>query len=366
MIDLNTPRIRVLVVDDSATARRLIANALSGEPDFDIVGFAENGRQAIERVSQDRPDVVVLDLEMPEMSGLAALGELKRRDAFLPVVVFSSQTQRGAASTVDALLAGADDYASKPSGAGAEWAAVQVELVAKLRAVAGRVQRPITSQGPTSGAVSVRSRPAPRVPVRAVAIGTSAGGPEALALLLPRFSGDLRVPLFIVQHMPSNFTAALAKRLNEKSSLRVVEANQGQLAQPGIAYLAPGDFHLKLVRRHGTTALLLDKSPPEHGCRPSVDSLFRSAAEVYGSGLLALVLTGMGSDGLEGARAVNAASGNVWIQDEASAMIWGMPGAVARAGLARRTCSLLAMPQAVEAAVAQGLPVNRDSAIRSG
>jgi len=365
MNDSGAPRIRVLIVDDSATARRLISQALSAQPDMVVMGFAENGRAALEQVSADLPDAVVLDLEMPEMDGITALRELKRRHATLPVLVFSSQTQRGAGATVDALLAGADDYALKPASSslnGVSWQTTQVELAAKLRAVTNRARRATPKPKEPPAPLSLRPSLSPRVPVKAVAIGTSVGGPEALAVLLPRFSAELAVPLLIVQHMPANFTAALAKRLNDKSRLRVVEASHGQTVEPGVAYLAPGDYHLRVSRQHGAVRLLLDQGPLENGCRPSVDPLFRSASEVYGASLLALVLTGMGSDGVEGARSVAGLGGHVWIQDQESAMIWGMAGAIARAGLARRTCSLLSMAGAVEAAVAAGLPIHARSA----
>ena len=360
MNDSSAPRIRVLIVDDSATARRLVSQALSAQPDIEVIGFADNGRLALERVAADRPDAVVLDLEMPEMDGLTALRELKLRHAGLPVLVFSAQTQRGAGATVDALLAGADDYVLKPAStslSGTNWATAQVELAAKLRAVTGRARGVAASPKGSPAPLSLRPAQAPRVAVKAVAIGTSVGGPEALAVLLPRFSADFAVPLLIVQHMPANFTAALAKRLSEKSRLRVVEASHGQTVEAGVAYLAPGDYHLRVSRRHGSVKLLLDQGPLENGCRPSVDPLFQSASVVYGASLLALVLTGMGSDGVEGARSVGALGGHVWIQDQHSAMIWGMAGAVARAGLARRTVPLLEMGRAVEAAVAAGLPI---------
>jgi two-component system, chemotaxis family, protein-glutamate methylesterase/glutaminase len=358
----STSRIRVLVVDDSAVARRLVSQALSAQPDMEVIGFAENGRVALERVAEDLPDAVVLDLEMPEMDGIAALRELKLRHAQLPVLVFSSRTQRGAGATVDALLAGADDYALKPSSTSAtsaSWATAQVELTEKLRAVTSTARRLASRTNVSAPPLSMRPLLSPRVPLKAVVIGTSAGGPEALSVILPRLPADLRVPLLIVQHMPASFTAALAKRLSEKSRLRVVEARPGLPVEPGVAYLAPGDFHLRVSRRHGAVMLLLDQGPLEHGCRPAVDPLFRSAAGVYGPTLLALVLTGMGSDGVEGARKIGEAGGHVWVQDQQSSMIWGMAGAVASAGLARRTLPLSAMAGAVELAIGAGLPLSQ-------
>jgi len=359
-MDSSTPkRIRVLVVDDSAAVRRLVSNALSAQPDFEISGCAESGLAALEKVALDRPDVVLLDLEMPGMNGFDALRELKRRYVGLPVMVFSSYTSQGTAATVDALLAGADEYATKPGNlmpGSPAWTASQGELAIKLRSLARRARRTELNRAPESVIERASVSPPGRVPVRAVAIGTSSGGPEALGSLLPRLSATLKVPFFVVQHMPRSFTAALAKRLNDKSKLRVVEAAHGQTAEAGVVHLAPGDYHMQVSNRLGKLSLLLDEGPLENGCRPSVDPLFRSAAEVFGNGLLAVVLTGIGSDGVEGARKVAAAGGHVWVQDEQSSAVWGMPGAVVRAGLARRTCSLDAMGGCIEAAIAEGLP----------
>ena len=353
-------RIRVLIVDDSAVVRRLVAQALGMQPDMEVTGCVESGRAALESVAGDRPDAVVLDLEMPGMDGFETLRELKRRHAALPVLVFSSHSSQGASATVDALLAGADEYATKPANltAGSSpWVTIQTELALKLRAVTRRARRLELARTVThvSEPPAISLRPAV-ARVRAIVIGTSSGGPEALAALLPRFSNSLRVPLLIVQHMPRSFTAALAARLNDKSRLRVVEAYHAQVIEPGVAYLAPGDRHMQVGNRGGKVSVQLDEGPLENGCRPSVDPLFRSAAEVYGVGLLAVVLTGIGSDGLEGARKVAANGGQTWVQDESSSAVWGMPGAVSRAGLARRTYSLDALACAIEAVVADGLP----------
>lgn len=377
MLPEGSPRIRALIVDDSALARRLVSQAVAAEPDMVVVGLAESGSAALERVRRDAPDVVVLDLEMPGMDGFETLRELKRRNPNLPVLIFSSQTQRGAGATVDALLAGADDYALKPAGAieaNGSWAAIQVELTAKLRAITMRARREakraasLVSVSGTSGelalsgqsgsirAVAPRVSGVPTVPVGAIVIGTSIGGPEALAVILPRLSERLSVPILIVQHMPTGFTQALAKRLAEKSKIRVTEAKHGQRVEPGVVYLAPGDFHLQLSRQHHNVSAMLDRGPLENGCRPSVDPLFRSAATIYGSTLLAVVLTGMGSDGLAGTQRVVEQGGHVWIQDQPSSMVWGMAGAIARAGLARRVLPLAGMALALEAAVAHGVP----------
>lgn len=352
------PRIRALIVDDSALARRMVSQALTAQPDMEVVGLAETGQAALEKVASYAPDVVVLDLEMPGMDGYETLRRLKRSNPHLPVLVYSAHSARGAGATVDALLAGADDYALKPSAGGDAdtWSASQLELTAKLRAIALRARR---TQSLVTGTRPVIRDSLPAVErhaVTAIAIGTSVGGPEALAVVLPRLPKTLPVPVFVVQHMPQGFTTALARRLREKSQVRVVEAQHGQPAEPGCVFLAPGDYHLQVSNRHQQVSLLLDKGPLENGCRPSVDPLFRSAAQVYGGGLLALVLTGMGSDGLHGAAKVSALGGQVWIQDQESSVVWGMAGAIARAGLARRTVALSAIGSSLSAAIQHGLP----------
>jgi len=368
MQDQVTPRIRALIVDDSALARHMVSQALAAQPDMEVVALAATGVVALEKVERHAPDVVVLDLEMPGMDGIETLRRIKKTNPGLPVLIFSSQTKRGAGATLDALLAGADDYALKPDGfadSGSSWAACQLELATKLRALSvrarrsqvhvagasGRFERPPSA---TSGRFEVPAN-ARSEPVTAITIGTSIGGPEALAVVLPRLRADLSVPLFVVQHMPEHFTGALAKRLSERSKLRIVEAQHGQLAEPGCVFLAPGDSHMQLSRRHEKVAILLDKGPLENGCRPSVDPLFRSAAKVYGNGLLAIVLTGMGSDGLHGAEQVKEAGGCVWVQDSESSAVWGMAGAIARAGLARRTVPLQSMAAVIEAALQHGV-----------
>lgn len=363
------PKIRALLVDDSAVARRAVAQVLSAQPDIEVVGSLDSGIAALEHVDKQLPDVVVLDLEMPNMDGIETLRELKKRAPRLPVLIFSSLTKRGAGATVDALLAGADDYALKPSvpaDASSNWALTQAELTSKLRAITrhAREERGGAVTASLAPAPSLgRASGAPWAPIEAIVIGTSIGGPEALAVILPRLPATLSVPIFIVQHMPSGFTGALAKRLDERSSMRVVEASHGQLVRPGVAVVAAGDFHLQLSRRHRHVSLLLDRGPLENGCRPSVDPLFRSAATIYGPGLLAIVLTGMGSDGLLGARNVTEHGGNVWVQDERSAVVWGMAGAVARAGLARRIVPLISLAPTIEAALAHGLPSGAAGAV---
>lgn len=335
--------IRVMITDDSAIIRRLIRDVIEGEPDLEVVGVAENGRIALERIPELRPDVVTLDIEMPEMNGLETLDAIRKLRPRLPVIMFSTLTESGAEITLEALSRGASDFVTKPSGPGGLGRAnsqIREQLVPKIRALTtlrkavrpappGRADRPSSGPGPTAPT-------SPPSTVECVVLGISTGGPRALERVIPKIPADLPVPILAVQHMPKTFTRLLAERLDRVSALTVVEAEEGMTVEAGRMYLSPGEHHLE-VRRLGTsTRLALTDAPPEHSCRPSADVLFRSAVKVYGSHLLGVVMTGMGEDGSGGAREICAAGGRVIIQDEESSVVWGMPGAVARLGLADR------------------------------
>ncbi|MFD0807424.1 chemotaxis response regulator protein-glutamate methylesterase [Nocardioides caeni] len=327
-------QIRVLVVDDSALVRRLVTTALSSATDIDVIAVAKDGLEAVRMVDELRPDVVTLDIEMPNLDGLGALTQIREKHARLPVIMFSTLTERGATATLDALSRGASDYVTKPSNTGQiadGIAAVRDQLVPRIRALAG--MRKLT---PGAGGPVVRRERAtpPAQSVSALLIGCSTGGPDALARLLPRLPGDLGVPVLIVQHMPPVFTAMLAQRLDRVSALTVREAADGDEVRPGEVLIAPGDFHMRLQRSPLGTRVVLDQGPQENFCRPAVDVLFRSAVQLYGGGALATILTGMGQDGLAGARELAAAGARILAQDEDSSVVWGMPGAVAGAGLA--------------------------------
>ncbi len=326
--------IRVLICDDSATIRGILAATLGTEPDLQVVGTAVNGAACLEMMPAARPDLVLLDVEMPVLDGIATLREIRRRFGRLPVVMFSSLTERGAKATVDALLAGANDYVAKPTGldAAAVAARIRTDVIGRIRALV-----------PRGGASGVREAPRPAPPVAprpprqeriaGVVVAVSTGGPTALAEVLPAFAPDARVPVLVVQHMPAAFTTHLADRLS-RDGLTVREATDGAPARPGEVLLAPGGRHLEVVGEAAAPRTRLTDEPPENSCRPSADVLFRSAARVWGSGTLGVVLTGMGRDGLAGCRAIVAAGGTVIAQDEFSSVVWGMPGEVVRAGLA--------------------------------
>jgi two-component system chemotaxis response regulator CheB len=358
-------KIRVLVVDDSSVMRRIIATALRKNAALEVAGYATNGLQAIDRVRELKPDVVTLDIEMPELDGLSALREIRKHNATVPIIMFSTLTHRGAQATVMALTAGATDYVCKPgSGSGSmdqAFLVLESELIPKIIGLAARALRrktasigPLPAAAPVVGrALSMRS-PAVSAwapsqlpplgvqrPVGAIVIGVSTGGPMALKQLFGALSAPLHVPIFIVQHMPATFTSLLAARLTAVGLVTVKEADHGEMALPGVAYMAPGGQHLALTGNASTRVLMtLSADAPRNSCRPSVDVLFESAAHIYGDALLALILTGMGSDGLHGCQAVKARSGQVIVQDEESSVVWGMPGTVVQHGLADRVLPL--------------------------
>jgi two-component system chemotaxis response regulator CheB len=342
-------KIRVLVVDDAVVFRRALTEVLSGDPALEVVGTAPNGRIALARMPQVSPDVVILDVEMPEMDGLATLAELRKSYPRLPVIMFSALTERGARATLDALALGATDYFTKPestSGPDAAIAVVREQLIPEIKALCAR--NAAASAPAPPGAAPCRPPldgvpAAGRAPVRVLAIATSTGGPNALAEVFRRLPADLPVPVVMVQHMPPMFTRLLAERLTAEYAIPVEEGQSGTALRPGRALLAPGDHHMIVVRDGSLARALLHRDPPENSCRPAADVLLRSVAKVYGSGALAVVLTGMGQDGLRGCEAVRAAGGQVVVQDEATSVVWGMPGSVARAGLADRVMPLPAI-----------------------
>ncbi len=327
--------VRVLIVDDSATVRSVLSAALGADPELRVVGAAVSGEAALETIAAGPPDVVLLDVEMPGLDGIATLREIRRQHRSLPVLMFSSLTERGSRATLDALLAGANDYVAKPAVQSRDEleARIREEVIAKVKALAARGN---AAPRPTAAAPVV-VRPAPAVvrpAIRGVVVAVSTGGPSALAETLPAFARGAAVPVLIVQHMPAFFTAQLAERLTRLAGMTVREAVAGQPLGPGDVLLAPGGRHMEVAGGAGTVRVRLTDDPPENSCRPAADALFRSAAKVWGAGTLGIVLTGMGRDGLHGARAIVEAGGAVLAQDEFTSVVWGMPGEVVRAGLA--------------------------------
>jgi two-component system chemotaxis response regulator CheB len=340
-------KIRVLVVDDSVMFRRLLSDELSADPALEVVGTAANGRIALAKLTQVNPDLVTLDVEMPELDGIETLREIRKSFPKLPVVMFSALTERGASATLDALALGATDYFTKPSGTGGmadSLRTLREELIPAIKTLCGRPStRDVPDRGPTAppGAEPQRPRPITRVgPVEVVTIGTSTGGPNALAEVFSGLPADLPVPIVIVQHMPPMFTRLLAERLTAQSAVKVVEARTGDVLHPGCAWIAPGDYHMTVVREGTQLKVKLNQDPPENSCRPAADVLFASVARTFGSAALAVIMTGMGRDGFRGCELIRTGGGQIIAQDEASSVVWGMPGFVARGGLADRVLPL--------------------------
>jgi two-component system, chemotaxis family, protein-glutamate methylesterase/glutaminase len=370
-------KIRVLIVDDAVVIRKLVTDALSTDPELEIVGSAANGRIALQKIPQCNPDVITLDVEMPELNGLETLRQLRPDYPKLPVIMFSTLTERGAQTTLDALALGASDYVTKPAAVAGGLAEglqkIREELIPRIKALCRKsVFSTIPELAPFSDAggkmangtasALVGAAPMARAvgsvrpasgPIDVLVIGVSTGGPNALAAMLPQIKGDLQVPVLIVQHMPAMFTKLLAERLDSQCKLRVREAADGDQVQAGTIYIAPGDFHMTLQRRGVSPTIVLNQEPPENSCRPAVDVLFRSATQLYGPNLLAVVLTGMGQDGLRGCEDVAERGGRIFVQDEASSVVWGMPGFVARAGLAQKVLPLENMAVEIVRAIDQ-------------
>lgn len=338
-------RRRVLIVDDSVVIRRALRASLAAQPAVDVAGSASTGLIALMKIPLLQPDVVALDIEMPGMNGLQTLAAIRQRHPRVDVIMLGVPTPEGTAATVDALTRGASDYVMKPGSLVPGDRAMQLlsdQLMSKIAPSAPampRDHRPRYEASPASG------RSVHRVDV--VAIGISTGGPRALMDLLPEFPSDFPAPILIVQHMPQMFTRLLADRLGQQTRIPVAEAGPDQALEAGHVWIAPGDFHMA-VARHGQAArLITHQRPAENSCRPSADVLFRSVTQVFGPHVLAVVMTGMGQDGVRGCQEVRAAGGQVLVQDEASSVVWGMPGSVARAGLADRILPLSELGQEI-------------------
>jgi two-component system chemotaxis response regulator CheB len=344
-------RIRVMVVDDSVVIRRLVAMALENDPMIEVAGTASNGAIGLQRIPQINPDVITLDIEMPGMDGLEMLRHIRREFPRLRVIMFSTLTERGAAKTLEALTLGADDYVTKVSNEGSldrSMACLREEMIPKIKQFF-RWTMPTAAASPSTTA-SVSAAPlvwrdsssmqGAKVRPKVVVIGVSTGGPTALGVILPTFPADFPLPILIVQHMPPLFTRLLAERLDSTCRLRVQEASQGNAVEPGRILIAPGDFHMKLVANSGTISVSLDQTERQNSCRPAVDALFASTGEVYGGAAVAVILTGMGQDGLRGTGILKAQGASVIAQDEATSVVWGMPGAVVNAGLVDRVLPL--------------------------
>jgi two-component system chemotaxis response regulator CheB len=435
--------ISVLVVDDSVVVRRLITDALADDPAITVIGTAPNGRVALQKIEQLKPDLVTLDVEMPVLDGIGTLRELRKTHQRLPVIMFSTLTAAGAAATVEALTAGASDYVTKPANVGSvaeSIRSVREQLIPRIHALAGRsrgsggapggaakvppsfIGRPGTVAPPAGGRpamppsarVTAPTRPAigrpvppppgvagapapgaaPRLTpsggrigggpggdatgpttagrapagavtrppatgtgrIEVIAVGCSTGGPDALARVVKMLPSGLPVPVLVVQHMPPVFTRMFAERLDRGSALRVVEATADMPLEAGTVYIAPGDYHMEVARRGTAVTTSLNTGPPENFCRPAVDVLFRSVNRTYGRSAIAVVLTGMGHDGRGGCAELARSGAEIVAQDEATSVVWGMPGSVVSAGLATAVLPLDEISTYVLARVNGGRP----------
>ncbi len=355
--------IRVVAIDDSSTMRHMYQKVLSGCPDITLVDMAKDGASGMEMVYTLRPDVVLLDIEMPGIDGLDVLSRLRERIPQLPVIMCSTLTHRGAAVTLEALFRGAADYVAKPHLQTTPQAAMEsfrTPLIERIRALGARV-RPGSLTSIAQAPLRQLRMESTSNPIEVVVLGASTGGPQAIEQVLCRLPENFPVPILIVQHIPALFVPLLVDRLQKYCPLKILESAEGAPLQPGTVSIARGDWHLRIAiaaplrsqsifQKHSETVdpveqrqfavQRLTQDAPIHYCRPAVDALFFSAAEIYGAAAIGVVLTGMGSDATEGCRAIRAAGGTVIAQDAATSTIWGMPGSVVQAGLAHAVVPL--------------------------
>lgn len=333
-------KLKVLVVDDSIVFRSQIKAALEGTAEIEVVGVASNGKIAIEKMAQTQVDLLTLDIEMPEMDGLATLKAMQEKHFKAKVIVFSAQTVKGADKALEALTHGASDVVRKPSGTTATLEGALAEIKKELLP---KVMQFVGTQAAQENVPKLytfkNTEPSPYTRVNldsfkpsAIVIGSSTGGPDALEKVFTAFAKPIACPIFLTQHMPPVFTASLAKRIEQISGLTVAEGQQWEPIKPGKVYVAPGDYHMTVVNHDNALRIKLDQSPQRNSVRPAVDSLFESAAHIYGKRLAGVILTGMGEDGKLGCEAIKRAGGGVMIQSEASCVVFGMPGAVYRSG----------------------------------
>jgi two-component system, chemotaxis family, protein-glutamate methylesterase/glutaminase len=358
-----------MLVDDSAVIRGLINRMVTPEADMEVVATAQDGQRAIEALTKDPSiEVILLDIEMPVMDGLTALPKLIQVKKDVKIVMASTLTLENAEVSMKAMKLGAVDYVPKPTStreiSGAS--KFKQELLDKVRAVAGRVAAPAGARQKAGPAVAKRSlydgpvvlRKAPNIiqKPQVIAIGSSTGGPQALFEVLKHLSPEMRLPIVLTQHMPPTFTKILAQHIQQASGRQCAEARQGEPLAPSKIYVAPGDYHLTIEARGSSKAIRLNQDPPENFCRPAVDPMFRSVAKAFGTRVLAVVLTGMGSDGCKGGEDIVSAGGTIIAQDEATSVVWGMPGAAATAGVCTALLPLNKVAGYINDYVAKGMP----------
>jgi two-component system chemotaxis response regulator CheB len=350
--------VRVLIVDDSGFFRRRISEILSKDSHLEVVGMAADGAEALKKVAELKPDVITMDIEMPVLDGISAARRIMATQP-TPILMFSTLTTEGAKATLDALDAGAADFLPKRlEDLSKDHAEAQRILCARVRAVGARglarrlaVPKTTAPTAPTAPPAKAKISAPPRGSVKVVLIGTSTGGPAALQVVLSKLPANFPVPLLVVQHMPATFTPAFAQRLDQLCAIKVKEAAEGDVLTPGVALIAPGGKQMVVEERRGTTVVHITESEAGQNYRPCVDVTFASAAKAYRGKALAVILTGMGADGREGARQLKQGGATVWAQDEASCVVYGMPMAVAEAGLVDQVVPLSDMGTALASSV---------------
>lgn len=350
--------VRVLVVDDSAFMRKAISMMLDDDPDIEVIGTARDGLEAIEKVKSLKPDLMTLDVEMPRMDGITALKKIMKENP-LPVLMVSSLTVEGARATIDALSAGAVDFIPKQlSYVSLDISRIKGDLISKIKAITRKRLRIFSKPLTNRIGASKKSTGLKMSGAQIVTIGISTGGPFSLQKVVPSLPVDFPVPIAIVQHMPPHFTKSLADRLDSISRLEVCEAEDGMELSRGKVYIAPGGLHMKFKRSGGTVRIDISKDPGDTLHRPSVDVMFSSAFDIFGGGVLAAVMTGMGHDGLEGAKLIKGAGGKVVAQDEDSCVVYGMPRSIVEADLADAVVPLEEIATTLTAAVIPGQPAD--------
>jgi two-component system chemotaxis response regulator CheB len=351
--------IRILVADGSAVARREIAHMLGSDPQLELVALTPTGRITLEKTEQLRPEIVVLELSLEDMSGLEVLKALRRQFPRVPVLIFSALTESKGNLTMDALAHGASDYITKPAAAGGAPMLQQAreQLITKIKELHSRIQAEPPKFVPTRKRHELAKSPARQPRIGVVVIGASTGGPNMLVDVITALPADFPVPVLIAQHMPPVFTKLFAERLDTITPLHVREAVAGEQLRTGQIWIAPGDYHLALAREGPIVKLVTHRGPMENSCRPAADVLFRSAAATYGAGVLAVVMTGMGQDGMKGCQAVSQAGGRIVVQDPETCVVGSMPQAVLQAGLAHQVVPLKNLGEEIVRRVTRALAV---------
>ncbi len=348
--------LRVLIVDDTALYRKILRDVLENIPGVQVVGTAYNGKIALEKIDMLQPDLVTLDVEMPEMNGLQTLEHLRLRKQKPRVIMVSSLTKKDAMVTMRALHLGAFDFITKPDGGSiasnvkelTEQFTPKIEALLRQKQASVHPSYSVTpkdqsarSYSPPTGTIKTPPRP------RAVVVGISTGGPKALGEIIPRFPANFPVPIYIVQHMPPVFTRALAESLNKKSSITVVEAENNMTGQPGHVYIAPGNKQMKIIHNGPFGAIQLTDDPPENFCKPSADYLFRSAGKTFGAHVLGVIMTGMGRDGTKGLEVMKQEGAYVIAQDQETSTVFGMPMEAIKAGVVDEVLPLQQIPDKI-------------------